>query len=750
MRVACLPFVVVLSALVACGEVSAPAIDATVDTPMAIDAVDAPTDAALTLTKTGTGGTVTSLPAGIDCGATCQARFALGSSVTLTATLDAGVAVVAWGGACASATGNTCTVTITADTAASVEFGPSTHTITITTGGNGTGGVVSTPAGINCGNGNTTCTATFPYGTSLTLTPTATAGSLFGGWSGGTCSGITPCLFIVRNDATANADFQLDNFTLIVAKAGNGGGTVSSTPTGIACGTTCAAAYPFGQTVTLTATAEANSTFNGWTGACTGTGTCVVSMTQSRMVTASFTLQQFTLSVTKAGAGTGTVTSNPSGIACGSTCSAPFDAGTLVTLTATAAAGSTFAGWSGGGCTGTGACTVTINAAASVTATFNLQQFTLSVTKAGAGTGTVTSTPTGISCGATCSANYSSGTVVTLTASAPSGSTFAGWGGGGCTGTGNCVVTMNAAVGVTATFNSTTITITVARSGPNQGTITSSPAGINCGATCTGTFTAGTVVTLTQAVNGSVFGGWSGPCSGVGNCTFTVGAAATVTATYRSMRVAIESPAGACHRLAGNTIPRVTTLLQARGNTVTVVAGTDIDTAAEISQFDVVVIGSRYSCTTTPDLTTFDPVVDTYVRVNGGGLVAQGWGLYENNMTPGINAALPSDQVSNYLSGPQTCTTVAGSPITVGVTGFTTQEWLPWGGGPRTGATPLLTCGTTTVAESWTYGVGRSVFAGPMYLEDYGSYNNESLTDGTQPASIEFFMRAIEWAGKAR
>ena len=63
---------------------------------------------------------------------------------------------------------------------------------------------------------------------------------------------------------------------------------------------------------------------------------------------------------------------------------------------------------------------------------------------AGTGTGTVTSSPSGINCGSTCSATYSSGTSVTLTAAAASGSTFAGWS-GACTGTGTCTVSMTAA-----------------------------------------------------------------------------------------------------------------------------------------------------------------------------------------------------------------------------------------------------------------------------------------------------------------
>jgi large repetitive protein len=78
---------------------------------------------------------------------------------------------------------------------------------------------------------------------------------------------------------------------------------------------------------------------------------------------------------------------------------------------------------------------------------------TLQLAKAGTGTGTVTSSPSGISCGSTCSKSYSSGTVVTLTATPSSGSTFAGWSGGGCSGTGSCKVTLSSSIKVTATFN---------------------------------------------------------------------------------------------------------------------------------------------------------------------------------------------------------------------------------------------------------------------------------------------------------
>ena len=80
--------------------------------------------------------------------------------------------------------------------------------------------------------------------------------------------------------------------------------------------------------------------------------------------------QTFGLAVVKAGAGSGTVTSAPAGIVCGASCSASYPSGTAVTLTASPASGSTFTGWSGGGCSGTGTCTATVTATTTVIATF--------------------------------------------------------------------------------------------------------------------------------------------------------------------------------------------------------------------------------------------------------------------------------------------------------------------------------------------------------------------------------------------
>jgi uncharacterized repeat protein (TIGR02543 family) len=158
---------------------------------------------------------------------------------------------------------------------------------------------------------------------------------------------------------------------LAVNKTGTGTGTVTSSPAGIDCGSTCVKSFAKNTVVTLTPTADASSTFTGWSGDCTGTGPCTVTMDQAHSVTANFDIVTHTLTVAKNGTGSGTVTSSPAGIDCGATCSHAYTQGVMVTLTPTAAAGSSFAGWSGD-CTGTGACTVTMSQARSVTATFNL------------------------------------------------------------------------------------------------------------------------------------------------------------------------------------------------------------------------------------------------------------------------------------------------------------------------------------------------------------------------------------------
>jgi Divergent InlB B-repeat domain len=161
--------------------------------------------------------------------------------------------------------------------------------------------------------------------------------------------------------------------TLFVAATGTGSGTITSAPAGISCGTTCNKGFAQGTAVTLTATPAAGAAFRGWSGSCSGmTASTQVTLNATSTCYAEFaSTAQATLTISKAGSGSGTVASTPAGINCGSTCSSTVSVNTALQLTATAAVNSTFAGWSGS-CTGTStSAQVTVAANSTCTATFN-------------------------------------------------------------------------------------------------------------------------------------------------------------------------------------------------------------------------------------------------------------------------------------------------------------------------------------------------------------------------------------------
>jgi len=244
------------------------------------------------------------------------------------------------------------------------------------------------------------------------------------------------------------------NNDLNVTLTGAGAGQVTSTPTGISCGSDCSESFVDSTSVTLQQTAQAGSSFNGWSGDCSGMGECAFNMSSPRTVTAEFivdttpTENDLTVTVT----GSGSVTSTIAGIDCGTDCTETYESTEQVSLIATSEVGFTFDGWSGA-CTGTGACDFDMSMDRSVTATFIADsgsiQNTLSVTVVGSGS--VTSDPVGIDCESDCSEDYDDDTVVTLTTSPDSGFILDSWS-GDCVSNGSCVVTLSVARSVTATF----------------------------------------------------------------------------------------------------------------------------------------------------------------------------------------------------------------------------------------------------------------------------------------------------------
>lgn len=176
--------------------------------------------------------------------------------------------------------------------------------------------------------------------------------------------------FDENNNTAYKTAYQINvqaKYTLTVAHAGSGSGTVTSSPAGINCGADCSEDYLQNTVVSLTPTAAAGSVFVGWSGACVGSGACNVTMDANKGVTATFSLV-YTLTMTKNGSGT--VTSAPPGINCGADCTENYAEGTVVALTATPAAGWSFVSWSGG-CSGkVNPCNLTMDTSKLVRATF--------------------------------------------------------------------------------------------------------------------------------------------------------------------------------------------------------------------------------------------------------------------------------------------------------------------------------------------------------------------------------------------
>lgn len=225
------------------------------------------------------------------------------------------------------------------------------------------------------------------------------------------------------------------------------------------------------------------------------------------------------VAVTKTGNGTGAVTSNMTGIDCGSGCAADFSA-TPVTLSAAPDTGMNFGGWTGD-CSGTNVtCSLDLTAGKAVGAVFTKQRFTLTTSATGNGSGTITGGGT---------YDYST-TPITVTATPDVSSTFTGWG-GDCLNMTTCTVTMTANHSVTAGFTKKQFTLTTSTTG--SGTVSGG-----------GTYDYSTTpVTITATPDtGWQFSKWGGDCAGTTpTCQVTMTANHSVTATFTKQQFTLTT-----------------------------------------------------------------------------------------------------------------------------------------------------------------------------------------------------------------
>ena len=338
----------------------------------------APPPYLLTVAATGTGhGLIKSLPTGINCDG-CTVAFPLSAIVTLTAFPDAQSTFLGWSGGGCAGVGN-CLVTMSTarNVTARFELKKIRVAVSVSYAASGTGVVSSIPSGINCGN---FCVAAFNYGSNITLSATPASGSIFSGWAGGLCSGLSTCSFqstqqAINDAPVATAVFSAGPVILTVINNGaSGGGIITSSPLGIDCGTVCRYAFPQGAVVTLSAAPASESVFSAWNSSaptCSGTAPCTITMNADITVSASFARKFFNVNVAFAGTGAGRVVSNPPLIVCGNICASQFTIFDPPTFSAIPIGASIFAGWSGAGCSGTGTCSPLSNMDSVVTAIFS-------------------------------------------------------------------------------------------------------------------------------------------------------------------------------------------------------------------------------------------------------------------------------------------------------------------------------------------------------------------------------------------
>lgn len=555
----------------------------TMDAAKSVQAVFKPTHR-LSISISG-GGEVKSDVGTIDCKTgntgTCSDVYAEGRVVVLTPTPDPGFTFASWSGGGCTGRGP-CSVTMNQAHTITATFLPSYKIIlqkdpAYTGLGTVVASIVSAPPG-----GSTTgftcsvfpCEQSYVAGTRLNLVESHSATAVFGGWSGGGCSGTAnPCTVTLNADTTVIAQFRA-NYNLTLTKAGSGAVTMS--PSGSSCGTDCGI-YAEKTVVTLGATAATGFIFTGWSGDadCTDGNVTMNSHTTCR---ATFgTAITLTLRLPTSARGTGDVVSTaitppagqptPAPITCSlspsnRTCTSSFLQGTRVDLreTPTGTPVSVFSGWSGGGCSGTSTtCTgIVLNSDTTIDLDFRAQ-FTLTVTKQGNGLVTSSSpaSPT-ISCGTTCSQNFVDGTLVTLgTNGGDAGFIFTNWtsvvptpadAGFVCPGSAGCQVTMDRARTVQAHFRPS-YTLQLTKGGSGTGTLATvtvtAPGGVGpttamtCGASCGPTsYLQGTQITLRATASSSplsIFTGWtSGGCSGTADCTITLNGNTTVNGNFQA------------------------------------------------------------------------------------------------------------------------------------------------------------------------------------------------------------------------
>ena len=292
--------------------------------------------------------------------------YSYGNSVILTEYPNTGYVFNGWTGD-GTGSGTARTVIVTGNMAVVASFAPINYTVTTTVAPSGGGTVIANAS------------SPYHYGDTVILTESPSNGYIFSGWGGdGTGTGATRSVTVTGNMLVA-ASFTQSAYSVSTTILPLSAGSVTPNSTG---------PYHFGDVIVLTETPNVGYVFSNWGGSGTGTGTTrTVTVTGNMVVTASFTQNNYSITVSVAPLGAGTITPNAT---------APYHYGDVVILTETPGDGYSFSGWSGAGTGSNTTRTITINGNMTVTATFALSPTptpTLSPTSSPALTPSPTPTP---------------------------------------------------------------------------------------------------------------------------------------------------------------------------------------------------------------------------------------------------------------------------------------------------------------------------------------------------------------------
>jgi hypothetical protein len=288
------------------------------------------------------GGNITAAPApNCDSGT----KYTHGTIVTLTAVAASGYGFDQWSGAVSGST-NPQTITMDSDKSVTAKFALNAVSLIVSVSPSGSGSVSQSPSG------------PYFYGAEVTLTANPSIGWHFAQWTGDLTGNANPAVITMNGDKTVTAVLAKDSVTLTVNVLE--GGSVTKNPSG---------SYLYGDTVQLTAVPNTGWHFVQWGGALSGSANPTdIILNGDRTVTATFARNEYTLSVSVAPLGGGTVTRDLN--------QATYLYGDVVTLTANANSGWSFTNWSGDASGNTNPKSVTITGNTNVIANFTQTTFT--------------------------------------------------------------------------------------------------------------------------------------------------------------------------------------------------------------------------------------------------------------------------------------------------------------------------------------------------------------------------------------